>query len=375
MKRVLTAWFLVGAIVLGSCESGLNKRYLDASVGGTLELPPDLSEYEAESRFELPEGFAGDDPSVRNRVPVLANVDTMRLEGSADMYWLSVDEPVANLYQLVKNFWSSEGYQLTLDEPVIGVMQTEWILKEQGAVEDQGWFESLFSGSNLTASQDQFKTRIERGDGGRNRIYIAHRGSEYVYKLEVGDNADSAAAAAAQIAGDDEDNQWRFRQPEPELEIEMLSRLMIYLGLQKAQVEAQVENVKLFEPRAFMYVDSEENSPFLLLKDAYQVAWNRVYHQLERMNFEIVTSEFDSGLFNEGFFIVNTEVVKEDDDKGGFFSWFSSSDDEPRQRQVVLVVLEETHEVTRVNIETADGEFDTSPEANQFLKLLYQQIK
>ena len=46
---------LVGLLV--ACQSDLDRRYLDASLGKPLELPPDLIEPEAEAAFELPEVF------------------------------------------------------------------------------------------------------------------------------------------------------------------------------------------------------------------------------------------------------------------------------------------------------------------------------
>ena len=70
----------------------------------------------------------------RNKVPVLARVESLQLQGSPDFYWLSVDEPVENLYQQVKNFWAFEGFGLIVDEPVIGIMETEWVYKEEGAL-------------------------------------------------------------------------------------------------------------------------------------------------------------------------------------------------------------------------------------------------
>ncbi len=366
-RRAIPAIILSAA--LAACESGLDQRYLDASVGDKLELPPDLTGFEVESQFELPSAFSGDDLTERNRIPVLARVESVHLEGSGDMYWLTVEEPVSNLYQIVRNFWGSEGYRLVVDEPVIGMMQTEWIYREQGAERDLNWFQRLFGSKDLTASQDQFKTRIERGEDGKNRIYIAHRGTEYIHEIELGDDR-----AAPEILENDEFNQWRFRRQEPELEIEMLSRLMVYLGLQRSAVEAQAAEARLFAPRAFLHLDPEENSPYLILKDAYQIAWNRVYHELERMNMDIETAEFKSGLSSEGVFVINTGIAEEKEEKGGFFSLFSSAD-EAEPRKIVLVLSEETHELTRVEIENQEGDRDTSAEGNRFMQLLYQKIR
>jgi outer membrane protein assembly factor BamC len=366
MKFIPAVSLLLLAALLAACSSGTDKRYLDVSLGRNLELPPDLSELETESEFEVPVGFSGPESTAKNKVPVLARVESLRLEGSGDFYWLTVEEPVDNLYQLVKNFWLSEGFRLMLDEPVIGIMQTEWVLTEQGPSDEGGsWFKSLFSGDDLTASQDQYRARIELDQTESvSRIYIAHRGTEFGYVLETGDSPKRI---------EDDDNQWRFRQPEPELEVEMLSRLMIFLGLQKAEVEQQVTNAKLFSPRASQHIDSSEKSPFLIVRDPYQIAWNRVYHQLERMNFEIEKSEFKSGLLGEGAITINAQVTEGKGDKG-LFSFFSESS-ETVDKQIVVVLAEETHQRTRVMIETIYGDFDTSPAGAAFLDLLYQKIR
>ena len=366
MKIFHTTALIILAIVIIGCQSDSDLRYLDASVGGRLELPPDLIEYEAESGFELPETFSSDDPSARNQVPVLANVESLRIEGSESFYWLSVEEPVADIYQLVKNFWAAEGYRLIVDEPVIGVMQTEWIYKEVGSTEDTGsWLERLFGNDDLSAVQDQFKTRIERDQQGRSRIYIAHRGAEYNYVLDSNERSRPLNDAGSE-------SQWRDRQPDPELEIEMLSRLMIYLGLQQVQVDQQLANIKLFQPRAFMQHDTEENSPFLIIKDPYHIAWNRIHHNLERLNFEILSTQFKEGLVQEvGIFVVKIKV--NDKKKGGLFSLGSSG--KSRERQIALIISEENHELTRVEIETEKGEFDTTVEGAEFLALLHRQIK
>lgn len=368
MKFTTAIWLLLFTSLLAACGSGQDRRYLDVSLGPNLEIPPDLSEQDVESRFDLPEAFSGDDESVRNKIPVLAKVKSLELQGNGDFYWLNVDEPVDNLYQLIKNFWASEGYRLVVDEPVIGVMQTEWIITEEGASDsDSSWLKSLFSDDDLSASQDQYKTRIERDETGQgSRIYIAHRGTEYVYVLQGPDRGQV-------VSGDDDDNLWRFRQPEPELEIEMLSRLMIYLGLRKAEVEQKVANIKLFAPRAALHVDIEEQSPFLILNDAYEIAWNRVYHQLERMNFDIVSTELKSILSGEGVIFVKT-AVEESEADSGIFSFLSTST-EAEDKTFALVLSEENHEYTRMIIENDKGEFDTSPAGAEFLKLLYQQIK
>ena len=366
MKFYRKTLLLVALALLVACGGGLDKRYLDVSLNQPLELPPDLSEFESESSFELPDTIASDGLTDAGKVPVLANVDSVQLQGSADLYWLSVDGKVEELYQQVKNFWASEGYGLVLDEPIIGIMETEWIYTEEGGDhKSDSWWAALFDSEDLSATQDQFRTRLERdGSGLGSHIYIAHRGTEYVHEFQVGDRDTEGEG--------DIDNEWRHRQSDPELEIEMLSRLMIYLGLQQAAVDGQVERIGLYEPRASLQVDAEEKSPFLLLKDPYHIAWNRVYHVIEQINFDINHYKFKSGLSGEGVISVKSKVVTIEEDSG-FFSFGSS--EEESIRDFVLVLSEETHELTRVIVEDEKGQFDTTPEGAEFLTLLYEQLK
>ena len=353
-------------IFLTACgSSGSDRHYSDTTLGKPLEMPPDLSRFEGESSFDLPAGISGDSESSPDKVPVLARVESLQLQGSPGFYWLSVDEPVENLYQLVKNFWAFEGFGLTVDEPVIGIMETEWIYKEEGALpKNNSWWDSLFATEDLSASQDQFRTRIERDQNGasNNYVYITHRGTEYVHEFRADDRDDF----------DSTDSEWGFRRPEPQLEVEMLSRLMIFLGLQQESVAAQFAQPQLFKLRASLQVDAEEKSPYLFMMDPYQIAWNRLNHVLQRLNFEIVTSEFKSGLSGEGVFIVKSDVVETVED-GGFFGIGSS--EKNISRNFILVVSEENHELTRVIIEDEKGNYDTTPEAAEFLSILFEQVK
>ena len=369
MRFQLPGTLLLVSLLLVACSTN-DKAYLDSQLGGGLELPPDLTANEAKSKFDLPTAFSGDDVNVRDKIPVLAMVESLKLSGSGDFYWLEVEEPVDHLYQLIKNFWGAEGYDLVMDEPVIGTMETEWIFTEQGRKNDKrSWFENLFSWDDLSATQDQYKTRIERDPiNNVSRVYITHRGTQFIHIFDSG-NDDRG------LPEEDTDNQWRFRAPEPALETEMLSRLMIYLGLNEREVGRQMSSVKLFSPRAYRYVDSEERSPFLILNDPYKIAWNRVLHQLERLNFEVENAAFSSGLSfaNQGVITVNTKIQEKDTERGAF-SFFSTTP-EVADKKIAVVVYEESEDTTRVSIETTKGEFDTSQTGADFLNLLYYQIK
>ena len=74
---------------------------------------------------------------------------------------------------------------------------------------------------------------------------------------------------------------------------------------------------------------------------------------------------------------VATVVKKgESESGGGFLSLFTSGDeDKGEKKQFVLVLSEETHEMTRVEIENMEGELDSSREGAAFLDLLYRNLR
>jgi outer membrane protein assembly factor BamC len=370
MKSPLAALLVFAAINLVACGGpSADLEYLDSRMMPNLEIPPDLTRVDVDSEFELPAVFSGDS-SETSSIPVLARVDSIELNGHSDFYWLSIDEPVDNLYQLVKDFWASEGFTLAMDEPAIGVMKTNWVFNEEGAQdEDKGFLAKLFSSEDLSESQDQFKTRIARDTGTTvSQIYITHRGTEYTH------------VGGTRLKENEDLSYWGVRASEPELEVEMLSRLMLYLGLRQAEVDQQLVNIRLLAPRASIHTDytgdETENETYILVKDEYTRAWNRTLHQLERLNLDVISSNIDNGLVtNEGFILIETDIEIEKD-VSGFFSFGSKMEIvKKRIKLVKLVFSEESYDITRIDMETDDGEIDSSPEGVEFLTLLYQYIK
>jgi outer membrane protein assembly factor BamC len=364
MKLKATILLVLTTASLIACSSSSNLDYFDSKVLPDLEIPPDLTQVDTDDSFELPTAISsgGNSAGDSSKILVLANVESIKLEGYADFYWLSVDHSPEDIYALVKNFWSSEGFILLIDEPVIGVMQTEWVYNKEGTGDEDASFLSKFFGEDeLSATQDQFKTRIAGNtETGVSQIYISHRGTEYIHVLSTRANEDSEGA------------QWGFRASDTELEVEMLSRLMIYLGLEQSDVEKELKNIKLFAPRAVLQVDYSENESYLLLNGQYTRNWNRTLHQLDRLNFEVEKADMRGGFSGDGVMLVITDI-EVNVNASSFFSLLSKV--ETGKKQIYLIFEEETEKITRISMETIDGEVENSPEGVEFLTLLYDRLK
>ena len=240
--------------------------------------------------------------------------------------------------------------------------KTEWVFKEEGKNKpDTNFLLKLFSSDDFSATQNQFRTRIERDtETGKSRIYITHRGTAYEYTLRTKRNED------------DKSNDWQLVPPNSEFEVEMLSRLMIYLGLQQAELDQQLENIKLFTPLSSIHADYSQNETYLLVNDVYSKTFYRTLHQLDRMNIEVVSSNIDSGIKTRGIIRVKTNA-EEEISEGGFFSFGGES--KVVKKQIILVLTEESHNVTRISIQQSDGEIENSKDGVEILTLLHQFLK
>lgn len=354
---------IVASVVVG-CGTTQDLRYLESRATEQLEVPPDLTVTYQGSDLVLPSNFSSDvdDSKFLKNIPVLLKVDSLQLEGRAGFYWLSVDESVDDLFKTVKNFWSSEGFAIEIDEPAIGVLQTTWVYKEEGKDKsDSGFLARFFFSDDLSATQNQFKTRVERdSETGKSLIYIAHRGTAYKHILQT------------RQTEDERQNDWELVPPNSELEVEMLSRLMIYLGVQQAELDQQLDGIKLFTPLTSIHADYALNETYLLVKDVYSKTWYRTLHQLDRMNIEVVNSNIDGGIKTRGVIRVKTDV-EEEITEGGFFSF--GSETKVVKKQLILVLTEESYKVTRISMVRPDGEIENSQAGVELITLLHQFLK
>jgi outer membrane protein assembly factor BamC len=367
MRLLLSIFVVFSLAMLTACSTPNDTRYLDSRLAADLAIPPDLTTPKVDKLFVLPSNIRGDDDSLeaKHKIPVLAKVDSMRLEGNVNFQWLLVESPVDDLYLQIKEFWASEGYPIILDEPVIGIMQTDWVNRD-GLVSKQQTFFDRLVGRNLQAEfLEQFKTRIARDDEANLvRVFVSHRSSEYEEK-DDGEYAGRPLHKRVGLPG----GGWIARPPNAELEVEILSRLMVYLGLSKAGAEERVENIKLFAPRATLEEDYEKSETYLLVQEPYVRTWHMTLHQLDRMKVAVVESDISRGFTDKGEILVNTG--KDVEVKKSVFS----NETEIRQKQLNFVLSEQTLKTTRIDLQSLDGKPDNSAEALELLNRLYNYIR
>ena len=342
----------------------------------TLEVPPDLTQLTRDDRYLVPDvatrgvatysAYEGD-RSAENQVQtteVLAPVDNMRIERAGSERWLVVSANADDLWLQLLDFWTEIGFVINIDQPALGIMETDWA--EDRAKIPQDFLRStigyLFDGLFSTAERDKFRTRLEEGSQpGTMEIFISHRGMEEVFTNQQEDSTI-----------------WQPRDSDPELEIEMLRRLMIFLGAEETRATAIAESgVESAAPRATLGLPDGRMG--LAMDESFDRAWRRVGLALDRTGFTVEDRDRSQGLFYVRYIDPDEEMRARQASQKGFlgrlFSFGDSSDTEakPGTQYRVRVVGDNTgSEVTVLSIE---GGEDSSHSARQILELLQEQLR
>jgi len=345
-----------------------------------LEVPPDLTSPERDGRYVVPEQqtakssatFSGYQAERRERAagtpvpgatPVLPAFDSMKVERAGTTRWLVVQAAPERLWPILKEFWKENGFELEVERPETGVMETQWaenrakipldpIRRIIGRIADR-----TYSSGEL----DKFRTRLERSpDGAGTEIYISHRGIEEVQvsNRNLGVNAASVAPT-----------EWQPRAIDPGLEAEFLQRLMIKLGAQEDKAKSLAASGQP-EYRAEIRkgVDGAE---LLQVYEPFDRAWRRVGLALDRVGFTVEDRDRQKGLY----FVRYADPAKAKDERGFFARIFSSDSSAKLKAEQYRVQVTQTGTETQVNVLNKDGAAEASQTASRILALLHEQLK
>jgi outer membrane protein assembly factor BamC len=364
-------------ISLGGCSSIdiLDSKKIDYKSAGkipTLEVPPDLTAPSADGRYKVPDlspsGSAtysaynaerGTNTTTDNTV--LPTQDKVRLERAGSERWLVVDQAPDKVWPIIKEFWQENGFILTQENPNTGIMETDWAENRAKIPQDiiRNTIGKVLDGLYSTGERDKFRTRIERTPSNpkATEIYISHRGM-----IEVYDGSDSKRTV------------WQPRPADPSLEAEMLNRLMVRLGVEKARAAALIADNSQAQ-RAVINKDSKGNNT-LTVNDPFDRAWQRVGLALDRTGFTVEDRNRAKGIYFVRY--IDPEADNATASKPGFFSklafWKSSTVSSTEQYQIELAETPAAN-ATTVRVLSAKGEAAQPETANKIIKLLFEQAK
>jgi outer membrane protein assembly factor BamC len=152
------------------------------------------------------------------------------------------------------------------------------------------------------------------------------------------------------------------------LEAVFLSKLMEKFGLTEAQSKQLLADAR--PSAAPAKIDMNAGATTLDLADGFEVAWLRVGLALDRTNFTVDNRDREKGIYYVRY-ADSTQELKSD---GLFGKLFYKSPAKQKSGKEFLVSVHPENKGTQVAVVDAQGNADTSAEAQRLISLLHAQL-
>lgn len=366
-RRPLAGLTLIALAACGSLsDSGSKVNYkTDGEAKPVrLDVPPDLTQLSRDSRYALPSGsVSANSLGTRQAAQIkdtvaLREINDVRLERDGKQRWLVVNRSPESVWPIVVEFWKDNGFQYTIEQQQIGLLETEWAENRAKIPMDviRRTLGKVLDGLYSSGERDKYRTRIERNANGGVDIFITHRGMIEEYK-----GADKSQTV------------WVPRANDPELEAEFLNRLMVRLGVSADKAKAAVTDagVKVATPAqpAPLLQTGADGRPVIVLREGFDVAWRRVGLSLDRTGFTVEDRDRSKGVY----FVRYVDIPKQEE-KGFFANLFSASPKAsgPVKYRIVVVAANAQSEV---RVLSESGQAETGYVAQRIYKLLADDLR
>ena len=362
------------ALGLSACTTTFQESKIDYKSAGksqvpSLEVPPDLTQVSQDTRYNVPGGVASaaamqaNAQAVRpeaNRVAA-NQVGDVRIERDGNQHWLVVKRTPDKLWDPVRDYWLENGFIFIKEDRQVGIMETDWaenraklpqdiIRKTLGKVLD-----SLYS----TSERDKFRTRLEREPDGSTNIYVTHRGMEEVYSNSQKDNT-----------------VWQPRARDQELETEFLRRLMVKLGVSEdhaaavAKADAKAGAAGASAGSGNVQLGSVDGQPVVQISEDFDRAWRRIGVALDRTGFTVEDRDRSRGVY----YVRYVDPTAKVESKGIIAKIFQRGPEAAPPVKYQVLVKGQANQ-TQVNVLNAQGQAETSANAQRILRVIYDDLK
>ena len=342
-----------------------------------LEIPPDLTSDRINDRMSVPDNFGGVSTSYSEYVTdrklrgadgavtaaaggsVLPEMQDIEVRRDGDVRWLAVNATVEEVWPRVIDFWQENGILMAEEDPTVGVMRPSWLENRAEISRDivTDTIRKVFDGLYEVGTRDQYRVRLERTERDTTEIYMTHFGMEEQVIQASG--------------GGVENTVWVPRERDPDLEIEMMRRLMVFLGAADERARAQLAAGSQRQLTRSQMLKTRDGVQ-LLIDDSFSRSWRLIGLALDRVGFAVEDRNRSEGIY----YVRYNDPSQEEADKGWLSGLAFWSDDKKVDKlnryQVRVSSLDDR---TVVYVADDKGQRSESPTATRILTLLKEQIR
>ena len=271
--------------------------YRDARILPPMEIPPDLDSYTIDALYVIPDSPVIAGQPFADDIPLPKPIETRRREGVViqnlgDRRWIVIDATPAQVWPLVRDFWSQLNLELDVADPGLGTMETSWL-----------------EATNSPDTRQKYRVVIEPGlHSGSSEISVKHLQNMRTQPIPI-------------------TVEWPEDSDSTELEQQILTAISQYLADRNDIYQASTASLlagTIEGARKANLVENSGGSPALELRIDYDRAWVQIRQALNNADVEIVDSNRDNAVFNVRF----AGVVRAPPERGFVGRLFGGSSDE-----------------------------------------------
>lgn len=299
MKKQLS--FLCTAFILTACSTGsifdaIPDRapdYRQSSVSRKIEVPPDLSSDTVNDQLAVSDftpantatysEYAGQRVQRNSRgfievLPPLYGVQVV--ENAGELPYIQTAADPGTAWQIVKKYWLNNGVRLAIDNPGIGIMETDWLDNRANAPKSGigGFLNSMFGFLNDSDQRDRYRMRFARNSQGGTDITLIYSKTENVPQYDLQSGKEPAGF------------KWQLSDSKnPELQLEMTRRIALFISNELKKSAAGTGSAQLAQLNSGELV--------LVFEQPYASAWQHVGGKLQSAGYTVAQSEYQTGTY------------------------------------------------------------------------------
>lgn len=343
---------------LAACSGGgSNSRldYKEAKTLPSLEVPPELATPIDTGTETIPE-VAADGKVTQSNSGVLPVAEGIRIERDGSTRWLVVDASAEELWPRLRQFWAGLGLEVKMEEPRIGIMETQWA---ENRADAPGGFladlvKSVFKNAYAADTRDKYRLRLEPVGENRTELFVSHYGLKEVVAAQTESFVETA---------------WNVRPSDPELANEILNRLAIYLGGSRQIAEA-VRTAEPVQQSTRVRLDGDT----LVLNEGFSRAWRLTGLALDRIGLVVQDRNRSAGIY----YVSRVDLLADagvDGEDGWFSSLFASGDEEQAGQKQWQIHMSGGETSTRIRVRDDKGAEVPQQASRRILQKLQESLR
>ena len=260
-------------------------NYGDSKSIAVLEIPPSLDNPNYSDSLKVPKSIDSSGKILdMSDAPVLPTYMDMNIIKQGIARWLEIEVDPVSLWPYINQFWKSQGYEIKINEPVNGIMETEWKKNEINFSSESKLIES--DEFNYNASKEKFRIRVERQPNGFSNIYLSN------HILEADDVVNNKII-------------WKKKDSDLTREAEMLVRMMEYFGTSRDIAIESLNNSEKNNKKIYIDLIDFYGIPAILIKDSFSKMWREVGLSLDRSGLVVQDQNRDKAIY-----IISTSIIE-----------------------------------------------------------------